>query len=209
MPFRLGAAAMMAAILATLVVLIARAVLDPPVAPDIAGRESFLFQHLALAAMAAPVFQIVFLARGQPDYRAGLQWGLGGFAAAVLAPLAAMPQLPAGILPLHDGATMLAWLTTAAVSGLGLWLLLQDGGPLRGDWRGRAVGGLLLVLPQLLAPQPVLPGETVEAGAKVDPLAGMAAGSDLPLMLGLNLLFWLVLGLASVLAARRVVHKAG
>lgn len=210
MPFRLGAAAMMAAILATLTVLIARAVIDPPVVPDIAGRESFLFQHLALAVAAALVYQCAFLAAGGlPDYRRGLRWGGGGFAAAVIAPLLAMPHLPTGMLPLHDGTALLFWLTTVALTGLGLWLLLRAGDPLRGDWRGRAVGAVLLVLPLLLAPQPDLPGEIATTDMGGDPLAGMATGNDLLLALVLNLLFWLALGLASVLAARRVVHRAG
>jgi predicted cobalt transporter CbtA len=212
MPFRLGAAAMMAAILATLTVLVARAVIDPPVVPDIAGRESFLFQHLALAVGAALSFQLAFWAAGGlPGYRGGLRWGAGGFIAAVVAPLLAMPHLPTGAVPLHDGGALLFWLTTVAVTGLGLWLLLRGGGPLRGDWRGRAVGGLLLVLPVLLAPRPVRPGELADGspGAAADPLAAMAAGGDTALMLGLNLLFWLALGLASVLAARRVVHRTG
>jgi hypothetical protein len=72
---------------------------------------------------------------------------------------------------------------------------------------------VLLVLPPLLAPQPELPGDiaadVAADGMATDPLAGMTAGSDLLVMLALNLLFWLALGLASVLAARRVVHRAG
>lgn len=209
MAVRLGAAAMMAAILATLVVLIARAVIDPPVMPDIAGREAFLFQHLALAAAAALVYQIAFFAGGdRPAYRSGLSWGGGGFVAAVMAPLLVLPQLPAGVLPLHDGPVLLFWLTTVALTGTGLWLLLRDGGPLRGNPRGRMAGGLLLVLPVLLAPTPPLPGDLVDGDMKTDPLLAMTAGGDLLLMLGLNLLFWLALGLASVLAARRVVYRA-
>src|SRR3546814_14817372 len=76
--------------------------------PYVAVRESFLFQHLALAAAAALVYQVAFLAGGDlPDYRSGLNWGGGDFAATVVAPLLAMPQLPAGVLPLDRKSTRL------------------------------------------------------------------------------------------------------
>lgn len=208
MSIRLGAAAVMAAILATLVVLIARAVVDPPVMPDIAGRESFLFQHILLAVAAAPVFQIAFLVDEEPDYRSGLRWGIGSFAAAVVAPLLVMPHLPTGALPLHDGNAMLFWLTTVAVTGTGLWLIWRNGGPLRGDARGRIIGAVLLFLPGLLEPASGLPGE-LEREMPADPMAVAAASGDMVMLLGLNLLFWVALGLASVLAAHRVVHQHG
>src|SRR3546814_20608588 len=113
---------MMAAILATLAVLVARAVIDPPVVPDIAGRESFLFQHLALAAAAALVYQVAFLARGDlPDYRSGLNWGAGGFAATVVAPLLALLPLPAGVLPPPDGRSAARWVGKGCVSHVNYW----------------------------------------------------------------------------------------
>jgi len=210
MPLRLGAAAMMAAILATLAVLIARAVIDPPVLPDLTGREAFLFQHMALAVPAAVICQLIFLRLGRPGYRAGLFWGLGGFVAVTLAPPLAIPQLPVGVVPLHDGEMLLFWLATVVITAAGLWLLARAGGPLRGGHTGsRVVGALLLLLPALLAPAADLPGEAGpqqgDTGGSF--LADMQGSGDVILMLALNLLFWLALGLASVLAARQVVHR--
>ncbi|WP_341705161.1 CbtA family protein [Ferrovibrio sp.] len=218
MPFRLGAAAMMAAILSTLAVMIARAVIDPPITPDIPGREAFLFQHLILAAMAAVILQILLLWQGRADYRTGLVWGAGGFAAAVVAPWLALPHLPVGELPMHDPAALLFWLLTVVVSAIGLWLLLRGGFPLRpaapGGLQARLGGVVLLLLPLLLVPVPDWAGADW-AGPEMPPAAHDASGDPLDgleddgaaVMLVVNLLFWLALGLASVLAARQIVHR--
>ena len=60
MPLRLATAAAMAAILATLAVMIARAVVDPPHVPDIAAREAFLLQHVGVGLAGALVLQLAF-----------------------------------------------------------------------------------------------------------------------------------------------------
>ncbi|WP_298720310.1 hypothetical protein [uncultured Ferrovibrio sp.] len=224
MPVRLGAAAAMAAILATLVVLIVRAIIDPPVVPNIASREAFLFQMIGIGCVAGLVYQLIFLWLGVPSYRGGLAWGLGGFAAAVLAPLLSLPDQPAGVMPAGDGGALLFWSFVVAVSGAGLMLLLLGRG------RQRLFGLALLLAPPLVAPASTWreqtgyaetpPGDvsgmlTVDplssGSASLDPLPDIpleaATGGDTVLMLGLNLLFWLLLGVFSVLANRRVVQR--
>lgn len=211
MPLRLGAAAAMAAILATLAVMIVRAVVDPPHVPNIAAREAFLLQRAGVGLAAGLVLQLAFRRVGIPSYAGGLAWGAGGFAAAVLAPLWVQPSLSPGVLPLQDGGALLFWLFTVAVTALGLWRLLAGRG------RARLFGVALLLAPPLLAPvsawreqtglgapaglvgsaDSILPEEPME----------MAAGADDALLLGLNLLFWLLLGVFSVLAARRVLRS--
>lgn len=205
MPVRLGAAAMMAAILATLVVMIVRAVVDPPLVPDIAAREAFLLQLVGLGVAAGIVYQLIFHWRGVPSYSGGLVWGAGGFAAAVLAPLLSRPDQPPGVLPTGDGGALLFWIFTAAVSAAGLWLLLDGAG------RRRLFGLALLLAPPLMAPASSWREHTGYAESTPDPFASApleaAAGGDTVLILGLNLVFWLLLGVFSVLAARRVVLR--
>lgn len=218
MPLRLATAAMMAAILATLAVMIARAVVDPPHVPDIAAREAFLLQRVGVGLLGGLVLQLAFQRHGLPDYRGGLAWGAGGFAAAVLAPLWVQPGQPPGVLPTEDGGALLFWLFTAAVTAIGLWLLLAGRG-------GRRLLGLALLLaPSLLAPVSAWREQTGIAAAGnpaedtgetlpglpptglPDGAAAAAAAGDATLLLGLNLLFWLLLGVFSVLSARRVMR---
>lgn len=221
MSLRLGVAAAMAAVLSTLSVMIVRAVVDPPLVPDIAVREAFLMQCVALGLAGGMVLQLAFRRHGLPSYAGGLAWGAGGFAAAVLAPLWVLPDLPPGVLPVRDGGTLLFWLFTVAITALALWLLLTGRGS------SRLFGLALLLAPSLLAPvsawqeqtgladpaaglpgnafpgdalpdqPPILPGGPMEA----------AAGADGFLLLGLNLLFWLLLGVFSVLSARRILSS--
>lgn len=223
MSLRLGVAAAMATVLSTLAVMIVRAVIDPPLVPDIAAREAFLLQCVALGLAGGLVLQLAFRRQGLPSYAGGLGWGAGGFAAAVLAPLWVLPGLPPGELPLRDGGTLLFWLFTVAVTALGLWLVLAGRG------NRRLFGLALLLAPSLLAPvsawreqtglvDPVgslpgnaLPGDALPGDALPDQppiLPGgpmeAAAGADGFLLLGLNLLFWLLLGVFSVLSARRI-----
>lgn len=222
MPLRLIAAAATAAILATLAVMIARAVVDPPHVPDIAVREAFLLQRIGVGIAGALVLQLAFRRSAPPSYAGGLAWGAGGFAAAVLAPLWTQPDLPPGVLPLEDGGALLFWLFTVAITAVGLWLLLA------GRSRWRLFGLALLLAPPLLAPVSawqeqtgiglpadpaadpgVLPGDAPPDQPPVLPAAPMetAAGVDGMLLLGLNLLFWLLLGVFSVLSARRLLRS--
>lgn len=206
MPFRYGAAAMMAAICATLIVLVVRAVVDPPVETGVgmADREAFIFQRIGTGLLGGLVYQLAFGWRGLPGYAGGLAWGAGGFAAAVLAPLAVMPALPPGVPPLEDAGQILFWLFTIALSGWGLWWLLRPDAA--AGLKRRAFGVVLLLVPGLLAPAEAWQEQTALPETGGDPLAGLSA-ADFGLLFGLNLLFWLCLGFFSVLAARRVMRQ--
>src|SRR5690606_18097072 len=208
MSLRLGVAAAMAAVLSTLSVLIVRAVVDPPLVPDIAAREAFLLQCILLGLPGGLVLQLAFRQQGLPSYAGGLAWGAGGFAAAVLAPLWVLPRVPPGVLPLRDGGTLLFWLLTVGVTAFGLWLLLTR------HSNARLVGLALLLVPSLLAPASVwreqtglaepaasLPGDRPSDQPPLLPAEPMetAANAGGVLLLGLNLVFWLLLGVFSVL----------
>lgn len=232
MPLRLIAAAAMAAILATLSVMIARAVVDPPHVPDIAAREAFLLQHVGIGLAGGLALQAAYWRHGVPAYPGGLLWGAGGFAAAVLAPLWSQPAQPPGVIPMEDGGALLFWLFTVGVTAAALWLLLVVAG------RWRLIGLALLAAPPLLAPASAwreqtglgagrlgagslagdigkaLPSDAVPGDAPPDAPAilpatpmEMPAGQDAFLLLGLNLLFWLLMGVFSVLSARRVLSR--
>lgn len=206
MPLRLTVAAAMATVLSTLAVMIVRAVVDPPLVPDVAAREAFLLQRVGVGMAGALVLQLAFRRLGLPSYAGGLAWGAGGFAVAVLVPLWTQPDLLPGVVPIEDGGALLFWLFTVAVSAPGLWLLLA------GRSRRRLFGLALLLTPPLLAPASVWREQTgMEAPPDqlpVLPATPMetAAGTDWVLLLGLNLLFWLLLGVFSVLAARRILR---
>ncbi|WP_300295389.1 CbtA family protein [Ferrovibrio sp.] len=231
MPFRLGAAAAMASILATLVLMIVKAVVAPPDNSDIVGREAFLLQHVLVGLGGGLVLQLIFHRLGAPGYRGGLAWGLGGFLAVVLIPWMILPLEVPGVVP-RDAIGLLVWLFTVACAGGGLFLLRPGqspggslaggrlaGGGLRSLGRSALVLGIgLLLLPLLVVS--TLPEWTalpVEAG---DPLAGLNAGLSfepaatdtalgMEMGLGLDLVFWLLLGFFSVLATRRVVLRQG
>jgi cobalt transporter subunit CbtA len=88
--------------------------------------------------------------RNRAGLRAGLAWGLAGFAAFYLAPaLGLPPSLPGGALA-ELGARQAWWLGTALASAGGLALLCLS----RSAWL-RVAGAVLLVLPHLVgAPHP-------------------------------------------------------
>ncbi|MFN4309755.1 MAG: CbtA family protein [Ferrovibrio sp.] len=215
MPFRLGAAAAMAAISATLVLMIVKAVVAPPDSPDIAGREGFLLQHVATGLVAGLALQLGFRRFGLPGYAGGLAWGLGGFLAVVLVPWLILPLELPGAWP-RDALGLLVWLFTVACTAAGLILL----------WPGRFPGmsrrsilllaGGLLLLPSFVVSS--LPESTALPADAGDPLVRLNTGLDftpgatdialgVELALALDLLFWLLLGLFSVLATRRLVLR--
>lgn len=102
--------------------------------------------------------------RGGVDWRQGVLWGLGGFAAFILAPgLGLPPELP-GAAAAELGARQVWWLATVVLTGGGLAMLaLSRRLPLRG------AGVVLIALPHIIgAPQPeahggLAPAELEEA----------------------------------------------
>lgn len=199
MPFRLLAAAFMAALLATLGLLFARVATTPVAELSVAEGDFLLMRHVALGFFGGLVLQIVFLYK-QPGIHRGLGWGVAGYFVLTLMPWLVLPDaVPGQVSP----GQPLLWLFVVAVSAAGLWLLWRPhaGKPPR----LRRLGGLALLLLPLLVGTIGGPADGGliggDPGQATDPDFGVWRG------LALNLLFWLLLGVFSVLSARRVVQR--
>lgn len=122
------------------------------------GLERTAYTALAdiLAAIGyGLLLAAAFALRGREvTWRAGLWWGLAGFAAFTLAPgLGLPPEVPG-----TEAAPLLSrqiwWVTTAALTGSGLALLAYGK-----QWAWSVLAVLLIALPHLWgAPQPIEPG---------------------------------------------------
>ncbi|HSA80152.1 MAG TPA: CbtA family protein [Geminicoccaceae bacterium] len=118
---------------------------------------------------------------GGTDWHHGLLWGLGGYAAFVLAPSISLPPSVPGMPEAHLEARQLWWLGTVVATAAGLYLLIRVR-----LWYGAVLGALGLLLPHLIgAPAPVaeqgpVPAEIVHAFRSTTQAT--------------NLVFWLVLG---------------
>ena len=127
------------------------------------------------------------------NWRRGLYWGLGGFAAVTLAPALGLPPE----LPGTEAAALLDrqlwWVTTVVLTatGLGLVFLLRKPLP--------AVAGVVLIaLPHLYgAPQPALHGSLApDRLAREFALAAILS----------SLVFWIALGLLAGLFQERLAN---
>ncbi len=128
---------------------------------------------------------------GHSGWRAGLAWGLAGYASFVLAPALGLPPEVPGTEAAPLAACQLWWMATAAATAIGLALIL-----LRGGATGILVGLLLLALPHLVgAPQPAAHGGTAPAAL---------AREFIVVALVTGLVFWAALGLLTGAAYRRL-----
>jgi hypothetical protein len=204
MPFRLLAAAFAAALLATLGLMFARVATTPLGLLDTREGDFLLLHHLALGLVGGFALQVFLLYRPLTGLYRALAWGMAGFLALTLMPWLVLPEtVPGQVTARHP----LRWLIVAACTAGGFWLLWSPGMGEKSR-RNRRLAGLGLILLPLLAgaagggnpglPDPGVLGDTdAEAGPEFAILRG----------LGLNLLFWLLLGLFSVLTARRIVQR--
>ena len=139
----------------------------------------------ALLLVAASEF-----AGGVRDWRAGLLWGLAGFAAFTVAPgLGLPPELPG--TPAADLAARQAWWTACvALTTGGLALIVFGHNAALG-----LLGGALLIVPHLIgAPQPEGHASPVPADLHHRFVVAVTVS---------NLAFWLLLGFAVSLARPR------
>jgi len=132
----------------------------------------------------------------ETDWRSGLQWGLGGFAAFSLAPAIGLPPEPPGTAAAELYARQVWWVGTAVATAVGLMMITRlKSAP----WP--VVGVALLALPHVIgAPQPEAHMSTVP-----ETLSHAFVSATLVT----NLLFWAVLG-ASVgflFERLRTAHK--
>jgi len=149
------------------------------------GLERSLFTAggtiLTGIGFAAVLLALVILGDFGLDVRSGLLWGLAGFACFTVAPALGMPPMPPGVPVADLPAHQLWWVLTAALTALGLWLIVRS----RQGWILRVGGGILLLLPHAIgAPQ--------TAGPQVVP-ASLVRDFAVASIVG-NGAFWLVLG---------------
>jgi cobalt transporter subunit CbtA len=123
----------------------------------------------------------MFASRVPPGWRAGLAWGLAGYAVFFLAPALGLPPELPGTEAARLTDRQLWWLMTVLCTAAGLSLVVFGRG-----WRSRIPGVLLLLAPHLVgAPQPHIHGTTAPA-ALTDAFIFAAVLT--------NLVFWLALG---------------
>jgi cobalt transporter subunit CbtA len=132
-----------------------------------------------------------FALRGRSDWREGLLWGLGGFAAFSLAPaLGLSPELP-GMAAAELHARQIWWVATVSATAGGLGLLA-----FAPKVALKALGVAIILVPHVVgAPHP----EIVEAGTVPAELAAAFVSATLVA----NLLFWLAVGGVSGYAFQR------
>jgi len=119
---------------------------------------------------------------GKMDLRAGVLWGLGGFAAFALAPALGLPPEPPGMPAAGLAARQGWWLATAAATAGGLALVVFAGGSVV-----KALGVAVILAPHLIgAPHP----GPVAADALPATLAVRFAAASLVT----SGVFWVVLG---------------
>lgn len=123
-----------------------------------------------------------FALRGRSDWREGLLWGLGGFAAFSLAPaLGLSPELP-GMAAAELHARQIWWVATVSATAGGLGLLA-----FAPKVALKALGVAIILVPHVVgAPHP----EIVEVGTVPAELAAAFVSATLVA----NLLFWLAIG---------------
>ena len=145
-------------------------------------RTGFTLIANVLTAVAyALLLSAAFALGSGADWYSGALWGLGGFAAFVLAPALGLPPEIPGADAANLGDRQLWWIGTVFATGLGLGLIFLLRYPVT-----LALGAVLVVLPHLIgAPQPVqhdglVPADLVSAYVSATLVS--------------EFLFWLVLG---------------
>ncbi len=205
MPFRLLAAAFAAALLATMGLMFARVATTPSGLLDTGTGDILLLRHLALGLAGGLALQIFLLYRPSTGVYRALAWGVAGFLALTLMPWLVLPDTVPGQV---TGRHPLRWLIVAGCTAGGLWLLWSPGLEEKSR-RNHRIAGLGLILLPLLAGA-FGGADPVPPGAGMPEPTGTPAELDFAVWQGLflNLLFWLLLGLFSVLTARRIVQRS-
>jgi cobalt transporter subunit CbtA len=135
------------------------------------GYAMLLVALMALAQMRGAVITA----------RAGLIWGIAGFAAVHLAPAFSLPPEVPGVAAADVQARQVWWFATVATAGIAVWLIGFGRSPLA--W---AAAGCLLLAPHLVgAPEPA-----AFSGPVPPEIAALFAARAL----GVGLLAWLLLG---------------
>ncbi len=157
------------------------------------GRHAYtLITDVITAVGFALMLAAAFALSGRNvDWREGLLWGLGGYAAFYLAPSLGLPPEIPGMQAADLGQRQAWWLATAAATlgGLGLIFLARP-------VPARVLGGALVVLPHLVG----APAHEASSG----PLPAELAAEFVVVSLVTTGLFWLLLGGAAGYVYRRL-----
>jgi cobalt transporter subunit CbtA len=158
------------------------------------GAERALFTLASTLAssigFAALLFGIVALKPFSLDWKSGALWGMAAFACIGLAPAIGLPPQPPGVAVADLYARQIWWVSTAVLSAIGLWLLLDR----QKRWAIRGIGFLPLILPHLIG-APVAPGHSSVPPDLVHEFALLS--------LLTTAMFWLALGsIGGALSAR-------
>lgn len=152
------------------------------------GAERNLYTALANVNLAVGFALLLgaamFLRGGATGWRAGLMWGLAGYAVFFVAPSLGLPPEVPGAEAAPLAGRQVWWLIAVMATAAGLALLVF------GRQRSiRLLGAFLLAVPHLIgAPQPAFPGGAAPAElARAFIFASAAA----------NAVFWLALGALS------------
>jgi cobalt transporter subunit CbtA len=153
------------------------------------------FANLLTAIGFALLLAAALALTGGAGWHPGLLWGLGGYAAFVLAPSISLPPGMPGMPEAPLEARQLWWLATVVATAAGLFLLIR----LR-VWYGALLGALFLVLPHLIgAPAP---------GAGAGPVPAEIVDAFRSATQTTNLVFWIVLGSATGFLFDRLARAA-
>ena len=161
------------------------------------GMERILYTYLSSSLMAIG-FALVIISgmalSGKKSVRAGVLWGLAGYAAFFVAPsLGLPPEIPGMEAAALEGRQSW-WMLAVLFTALGLGLLAFGKGTLR--W-----GGLLVIaIPHILgAPQPETHGFAHPDATSVTALESLAGQFEIATAL-VNGIFWVCLGLLCAIA---------
>lgn len=134
------------------------------------------------------------------DWRRGLLWGLGGFAAFALAPAIGLPPELPGMAAAELGARQLWWISTAAATIVGLGLIVFAGQKHALRVAAPLAGLALIALPHLIG----APQHAAETGALPAELAARFAIASLLAQAA----FWAVLSAAAGYLLGRALPQA-
>jgi cobalt transporter subunit CbtA len=172
---------------------------SPALAPDPAGEQTAAEEPWAPAngiernaytlltnlitgvGYALILTAIIALTGREVDWKAGLLWGMGGFAAVYALPGLGLSPEPPGAQAAALAARQTWWIVTVLSSAVGLYLLFQVK-----RIPFKAVGVLLIAAPQIVG----APHITAEPGAIPMELGAAYAAVSF----ATTLLFWLVIG---------------
>ena len=115
-------------------------------------------------------------------FRIGVLWGIGGFAAFILAPAAGLPPELPGMMKADLIGRQSWWLGTALATAAGLWILVFSKNP------------SLYILALLLLLAPHVLGAPMQHSIQGSLIPAELAAKFSTVSIGVNFVFWLMLG---------------